>query len=264
MKRTLPAFALLFTAAAFAQPGKPAAAFKELTFPQPGRIRVPEPVRFELPNGMTVMLVEDHELPTINVNAMIRAGSRWDRRRQGRAGRSPAPDAHRRRVTRNGDQLDRELDRCASVRSGWAAIQLRRYLLPQGGYRQGDPILADLSAASGLSAGQDRARQNRAARQHRAPHDDPQGIAFAVWAHPLRQRHPYGRQPENATINAITREDLVAFTSSISTGGVILYGWEISRWRRCAPNSNMPSPTGRAETPRPRRLRATCESRRFI
>ncbi len=29
MKRTLPAFALLFTAAAFAQPGKTAASFKE-------------------------------------------------------------------------------------------------------------------------------------------------------------------------------------------------------------------------------------------
>ena len=76
MTRASLAIALLFASAAFAQPGKPAAAFKELTFPQPGRIRVPEPVRFQLPNGMAVMLVEDHELPTINVNALIRAGSR--------------------------------------------------------------------------------------------------------------------------------------------------------------------------------------------
>src|SRR3954469_15544384 len=77
MSRTV-ACALLLSAAAFAQPGKPALSFKDLTFPQPGAIRVPEVIRYQLPNGISVMLVEDPELPTINVTAMIRAGSRWE------------------------------------------------------------------------------------------------------------------------------------------------------------------------------------------
>ena len=53
------------------RPRRPASRrlFKDLKFGEPGRIRVPEPVRFQLPNGMTVLLVEDHELPTINVSA---------------------------------------------------------------------------------------------------------------------------------------------------------------------------------------------------
>ena len=37
--------------------------------------QVPKPVRFVLPNGMVVMVIEDHELPLVNVIARIRTGS---------------------------------------------------------------------------------------------------------------------------------------------------------------------------------------------
>jgi zinc protease len=63
--------AAVLASAAFAQTATPAVSYKEIKYPAPGTVRVPEPIRFQLPNGMRVLLVEDHELPTINVSAMI-------------------------------------------------------------------------------------------------------------------------------------------------------------------------------------------------
>jgi zinc protease len=224
------AFVLLFASAAFAQPGKPAAAFKELTFPQPGRIRVPEPVRFQLPNGMTVMLLEDHELPTISVNALIRAGSRWEP--AGKVGLAAITGTVMRTggsVTRNGDQLDRDLDRLgASVEiglgsdSGSAGIFCLKEDIDKA-----TPILADLLQHPAfppdkIELAKIEQRDNIARRN-----DDPQGIAFREYGRILYGKDtPYGRQPENATINAITRDDLVAFHNQyFQPESVILYAW---------------------------------------
>jgi len=52
--------------------------YKDIKYPPLNEIKVPEPVRFELGNGMVVHLVEDHELPIIGVTALIRTGNRWE------------------------------------------------------------------------------------------------------------------------------------------------------------------------------------------
>ena len=36
---------------------------------------MPKPVRFVLPNGLVVMVMEDHELPLVNVVARVRTGA---------------------------------------------------------------------------------------------------------------------------------------------------------------------------------------------
>ncbi len=50
----------------------------ELTFPDLRDFEVPDPERVELDNGMTVFLLEDHELPTVNAEARISAGSVYE------------------------------------------------------------------------------------------------------------------------------------------------------------------------------------------
>ena len=52
--------------------------YNELTFSEPPEIVLPDYDRFQLPNGMTVYLVEDHELPLISGYALVRTGSRWE------------------------------------------------------------------------------------------------------------------------------------------------------------------------------------------
>lgn len=50
--------------------------YKELEFPPLSNISLPDYERYELENGMVVYLMEDHQLPLIKGNALIKVGSR--------------------------------------------------------------------------------------------------------------------------------------------------------------------------------------------
>lgn len=51
---------------------------KEIKYPPLPPFQIAKPTVFQLKNGMTVFLVEDRELPLINVTARIRTGSNWE------------------------------------------------------------------------------------------------------------------------------------------------------------------------------------------
>ncbi|MCU1232595.1 MAG: peptidase domain protein [Candidatus Solibacter sp.] len=228
--RKLLSSALVFASVVFAQPGKPVASFKDLKFPAPGRIPVPEPVRFQLPNGMILMLVEDHELPTINVNAMIRVGSLWEP--AGKAGLAVIAGTVMRTggsVTRNGDQLDRELDRlAASVEIGIGGdLGTASIFCLKEDIDKALPILADLLQHPAFP--QDKIELSKIEQRDNIArrNDDPQGIAGREFNRVLYGKDtPYGRVAENATINAITRDDLVAFHKQFfQPESVIVAAW---------------------------------------
>src|SRR5262245_21624429 len=50
--------------------------YKEIKTPPLRSVPIPVPKRVTLPNGMLVLLLEDHELPTIEVVARVRTGTR--------------------------------------------------------------------------------------------------------------------------------------------------------------------------------------------
>jgi zinc protease len=56
--------------------------YTELEFPPLKEITIPEYERYELNNGMVVYLIEDHALPLIAGNAVIRVGSRLEQPQQ--------------------------------------------------------------------------------------------------------------------------------------------------------------------------------------
>ncbi len=56
--------------------GAQATNVEEITYPDLPRAERPEPQRFELDNGMTVILIEDHELPLVEGQVAIRTGAR--------------------------------------------------------------------------------------------------------------------------------------------------------------------------------------------
>jgi zinc protease len=222
--------ALLTVSIAAAQPGKPAASFKDLKFGEPGRIRIPEVIRFQLPNGMTVMLVEDSELPTINVSALIRAGSRWEpAAKTGLAAITGTVMRTGGSTSRSGDQLDRELDRLAAsveIGLGGDSGNANIFCLKED-IDKALPILADLLQHPAfpqdkIELAKIEQRDNIARRN-----DDPQGIAFREYTRALYGKDtPYGRQTEYATIKAITRDDLVAFHRQyFQPENVILGAW---------------------------------------
>ena len=52
--------------------------YTDLEFPPLPEVKLPDYNRYELPNGLVVYLMEDHELPFISGTAMVRVGDRWE------------------------------------------------------------------------------------------------------------------------------------------------------------------------------------------
>jgi zinc protease len=227
--RRCAALLLLLSCAAFAQSG-PVASYKDIKYPAPGSVKVPEAVRFQLPNGMQVMLVEDHELPTINVSAMIRAGNRWvSADKVGLATIAGTVMRTGGSTTRNGDQLDRDLDRLGSsveISPGDDQTTASIFCLKEDIDRT-LPVLADLLQHPAFPAEKIELAKIEQRDAIARRNDDPQGIAFREFGRVIYGKDtPYGRIIENATINAITREDLVAYHRQyFRPEAVILGAW---------------------------------------
>ncbi len=215
---------LALAAAAFAQAPaaspKPAAkpippSYKALRFPPLNQIKVPEPARVELANGMVVYLVEDHELPMITAQALVRTGSRWEP--AGKTGLAAITGAVMRTggtQSRNGDKLDEELDRLGAVvetsigeASGNATVSVLKEDIDKGLDILADVLQHPAFPEDKIDLEKVQQREGIARRN-----DDPGDIANREFRRLVYGKDsPYGRIPEYATIDAISRADLVAF-----------------------------------------------------
>jgi len=52
--------------------------YRDIKYPELPEFKIPSPEVYTTENGLTVFLMEDHELPLISVNAMIRTGADYD------------------------------------------------------------------------------------------------------------------------------------------------------------------------------------------
>ncbi len=229
-RRTLLGWIALAALSAATAPAQIPKSYKELKYPPLNEIKIPEPVRFELPNGMVVYLVEDHELPLISAAAMIRTGSRWE----------PAAKAGLASITGTvmrtggsekfpGDQLDEELDRLgASVEtaigedSGRAVVSVLKEDVDRGLVILADILQHPLFPQDKIELAKIQQR-DRIARRN----DNPNAIAFREFRRIIYGKDsPYARQPEYDTLNSITREDLIAFHREyFQPENVILAAW---------------------------------------
>lgn len=223
MKR-LAVIALLAVAAA-AQPAalkpvpKPAAAlvpsYKELKYPPLRAIQIPEVQTFTLPNGMKVYLLENHELPLVRGSALVRTGNLFDPPdKVGLAGITGTVMRSGGTAEKTGDQLDEQLENiAASVETsidesfGSASFSCLKEntaevlgvfhdVLTAPGFRQEKIDLAKTEARSAIS------RRN----------DDPHGIVEREFSDTVYSKDtPYGWREEYATIDRISRDDIVQF-----------------------------------------------------
>jgi len=185
------------------------------------------PKRVELPNGMVLMLQEDHELPLINGQALIRGGSRDEP--AGKVGLVQIfGQVWRIGGTKNktGDQLDDYLEaRAAKVETGggrdstsisWDCLKdnfddvfkLFVELLREPEFRADKISLAKRQVSTGIS------RRN----------DSPFQIAFREASKLVYGADsPYARVPEYVTVAAVGREDLVNWhVSHVAPNNIIL------------------------------------------
>ena len=132
-------------------------------------------------------------------------------------------------TTRNGDQLDRELDRLAArveISVGDDSASASIFCLKED-IEKTLPILADLLQHPAFP--QDKIELSKIEQRDSIArrNDDPQSIAFREYGRVIYGKDsPYGRMMENATVNAITREDLVAFHKQyFRPEAVVLGAW---------------------------------------
>lgn len=194
------------------QPAASAQPWTKISIPPLHDFHPRQPKRIELANGLVIFLQEDHELPFINGSILIRGGSREEPSAKvglvslyGQTWRTSGSAAV------NGDQMDDQLEaKAASVEtgSGLASTSLRWSCL-KGDF---DPIFAasmDLLlhpafkadklglAKRQLDTGIARRNDDAGALANR------EAVQLAYGAN-----SPYAREPEFATVAAVTLADL--------------------------------------------------------
>lgn len=214
-RRTL---ALVLAGLLVAAAALPAAAqkdYQKLRYPPLADLKLPKVERFELANGLVVYLVEDHTLPKVEGYALVKTGDRFEPAdKVGLAGIVGRVMRTGGSTSRKGEDIDRLLENMgASVEtsidndSGNASLFTLKENLPQV-----LEVLADLLRNPAFP--QDKLElaqvQERSAIARR--NDDVGEIAGREFAKLLYgASSPYARQTEYATIQNVTRDDLVAF-----------------------------------------------------
>ncbi len=189
--------------------------FDELSFPDLPAVQVPEFERYQLPNGLVVYLMEDHELPLVSGSATFRTGARFEPAAQvGLAGITGEAMRLGGTVNLDSDALNEALeDRAASIETSFdiAAgsasfnalaedtediLDLFADVIQQPAFAQDKIDFLKRQTSGGI------ARRN----------DDPDDIA----SREFRKRvygvdSPYARSVEYATLAAIDRQDVVNF-----------------------------------------------------
>ena len=186
-----------------------------LVYPPLNQPQPPVPDRFELDNGMIVYLLEDHELPIIDISVRVRTGSIYEP--ADKVGIATITGAVMRTggtTSRTGDELDEILENlAASVEtgigddSGSASMSVLKEDLDTG-----LSILADILMNPAFR--EDKIDLEKV--QHRSAisrrNDNPGGITRREFSKLIYGADsPYGRTTEYDTINSIIRDDLVAF-----------------------------------------------------
>lgn len=195
--------------------GATAKHYTQLRFPPLGEVKLPKYERFMLDNGMVVYLMEDHELPLVGGTALVRTGDRLEPANQvglanltGVVMRTGGTQKH------SADQLNQLLEqRAAAVESGigessgsasFSALSedlemvfgLFSEVLRQPIFADDKLDLAKTQVKGGI------ARRN----------DDPEKIVGREFQKLVYgSTSPYARTVEYATLDNISRNDLVSF-----------------------------------------------------
>jgi zinc protease len=195
--------------------GQPSPDYKKLDYPKLHDIVIPEVKHVTLPNGLKLLLLEDHELPLISISARIRVGSIYEPADKiGLADITGEVMRTGGTHTKTGDELDDQLEQIAAsvetgigLNAGYASVSVLKEHVDTG-----LAVLADVLMNPEF-------RQDKidlAKMQHRSAisrrNDSPGGVARREFMRLIYGPDSvYARHTEYATIDRITRDDLIAF-----------------------------------------------------
>ena len=178
-------------------------------------IKLPPVDRVVLPNGMVLYILEDHEFPVVQGRVLVRAGSMLDPKektglagmtgtvlRTGGSAKYPGDDLDR-RLEGIGATVEFSLDQFNGIGNFWALKENAPEVLD---------IVADLLRRPAFPEEKLDLAKSEMRRGIAERNDDPFSILVRessrlIWG----KDHPYAAVPEYATVDAVTRQDLVDF-----------------------------------------------------
>ena len=187
---------------------------EELTF-EPIEFNPPVPEKRMLSNGMTLYLIEDHELPLFNINGLIKTGDIYDP--ADKVGLSSIFATVMRTggtVSREPDALNEELESmAASVEVGmsreYGTVNLSTLAED---IEKGLEIFADVLRNPAFREDKLELRKQQSVERIRRRNDNPIQLAWRNFSAKLYGTdHPFGWYTEIEGIESITADDLKAF-----------------------------------------------------
>lgn len=188
---------------------------EQLRYPALPAFELPSPQRVVLPNGLVVLLIEDHNLPLVQAVALVRAGSRDEpAEKLGLASLAAEVLRSGGAGARGADELDDFLeDHAASIEAfeGNAFTSVNLSCL-KGDLGTMLSAFADVLRRPRFSADRLEIAKNGANATVARQNDEPQGIIFReLFEIIYGDDSPYARRPTFASIAGITPEDLGAW-----------------------------------------------------
>ena len=182
--------------------------FKPLAFP------FPQAEHLTLSNGIELYLLEDKELPLVNLVALVRTGSVYEPAdKVGLASLTGTVMRTGGTGSLSGNEINEKLEFIAgSVETsigrevGSASLSVLKKDLGMG-----LTIFADVLIQPAFSQDKIELAKQKKMEAIRRQNDDPQGIAFREFRRMLFDDGPRGRVPTLETVAGISRDDMVAF-----------------------------------------------------
>lgn len=189
--------------------------YRSLRYPKLGDVEVPEVEQITLANGMRLFLLEDHELPLVNISVRIRTGSAYEPAEKiGLASITGEVMRTGGTASMTGDEIDEELEAIAAsvetgigLDSGSASMSVLK-----GDLDKGLSILADVLMTPAFREDKIQLAKMQIASSIARRNDQVGAVAGREFDKLIYGPDSvYARHEEYATIGSITRDDLVAF-----------------------------------------------------
>ena len=189
------------------------------------------PVRFPpfqqvmLPNGMTLLLVENHEQPVVSVNLSFPAGSIYDPAGKEGTAELVATLLTKGTPTRTADQLAATIE---GVGGSIAAASGDDFLTVSAGVLSDHAglafdLLGDVVRRATFPTDELELARTQALSSLALALSQPSNVADRFFQREIYGRHPYGRSPTEASYKAITQANVKAFAASrLRPGGALL------------------------------------------
>ncbi len=188
---------------------------------QSGGLKLPPFKKLKLKNGMTLLLMEQHEVPLISFSFIVKAGSVADPTgREGLAGLT-AGLLRKGTATRSADQISAELDFIGGQFSAGTGVDYTsgRAEFVKKDISKGLDLLVDLLINPTFPQDEVTKLVKQSVDGIKSAKDQAQGVIGVYFNAYLYGNHPYGR-PTNGdekSLAAITRDDVMKFYQTYYT-----------------------------------------------